>query len=517
MDTCSLLFLFSFLLFAIIIVIIFNEINGLRSSLGSKKKIIDHVNTNSHGPVFPQGSLGWPVIGETIEFISSAYSDHPESFMDKRRLMYGKVFKSHIFGTATIVSTDAEVNKIVLQSDPTAFVPFYPKTVRELMGKSSILLINGSLHRRFHGLVGSFLKSPLLKAQVVKDMHKYLSESMDQWSEDQPVLLQDISKTVAFKVLAKALISVEKGEELDELKKEFEQFIKGLMSLPVNFPGTQLHRSLQAKKKMVKQVEKIIDGKVRRAKNKEEDDVIAKDVVDVLLKVSSENLTHNLIANNMVDMMIPGHDSVPVLITLAVKFLSDSPSALHFLTEENMELKRLKELTGEPLYWNDYLSLPFTQKLAFQTASAPFASEPLAIPTATAPVRRSAARVSNLNPFASRPARVQLASCPPDQLQPQCVPDTRKTQLHPASRTTRVPDYKRPVRIIAARDPDCNSSRSTISCSRLQPQSVRVQASSCSARFQLAFLPSSRFILLVVRFQQSTKTKGKFEFQEHEN
>ncbi|KAH0904667.1 hypothetical protein HID58_044170 [Brassica napus] len=362
MDTCSLLFLFSFLLFAIIIVIIFNKINGLRSSLASKKKIIDHVNTNSHGPVFPQGSLGWPVIGETIEFISSAYSDHPESFMDKRRLMYGKVFKSHIFGTATIVSTDAEVNKIVLQSDPTAFVPFYPKTVRELMGKSSILLINGSLHRRFHGLVGSFLKSPLLKAQVVKDMHKYLSESMDQWSEDQPVLLQDISKTVAFKVLAKALISVEKGEELDELKKEFEQFIKGLMSLPVNFPGTQLHRSLQAKKKMVKQVEKIIDGKVRRAKNKEEDDVIAKDVVDVLLKVSSENLTHNLIANNMVDMMIPGHDSVPVLITLAVKFLSDSPSALHFLTEENMELKRLKELTGEPLYWNDYLSLPFTQK-----------------------------------------------------------------------------------------------------------------------------------------------------------
>ncbi|KAF2602923.1 hypothetical protein F2Q70_00027764 [Brassica cretica] len=74
-------------------------------------------------------------------------------------------------------------------------------------------------------------------------------------------------------------------------------------------------------------------------------------------------------------------------------------------------------------------------QLVFQTASAQFASQPLAIPTATAPVRRSAARVSNLDPFGSRSARVQLA-----------------------------------------------------------------------------FLPSSRFILLVVRFQQSTKTKGKFEF-----
>lgn len=128
------------------------------------------------------------------------------------------------------------------------------------------------------------------------------------------------------------MISVEKGEELEELKEEFEKFIAGLMSLPINFPGTQLHRSLQAKKKMVKQVERIIEDKIRRAKNKEEDDVIAEDVVDVLLKDSSEHLTHNLIATNMIDMMIPGHDSVPVLITLAVKFLSDSPAALHLIT-----------------------------------------------------------------------------------------------------------------------------------------------------------------------------------------
>ncbi|CAN8269379.1 unnamed protein product [Cochlearia groenlandica] len=367
MDISSSLLLLSFFFLIIILLIILNKINGLKSSQDSKTKLNDD---DHHVPKFPHGSLGWPVIGETIEFVSSAYSDHPESFMDKRRLLYGKVFKSHIFGTATIISTDAEVNKAVLQSDSTAFVPFYPKTVRELMGKSSILLINGSLHRRFHGLVGSFLKSPLLKAQIVRDMHKLLSESMDLWSQDKPVLIQEVSKTVAFKILAKALISVEKGEELEELKEEFEKFISGLMSLPINFLGTQLHRSLQSKKKMVKKVEKIIEEKIIKIANKKKEDqdgVIAKDVVDVLLKDTNEYLTHNLIANNMIDMMIPGHDSVPVLITLAVKFLSDSPSALHFLTEENLEMKRLKDMTGEPLYWNDYLSLPFTQKVITET------------------------------------------------------------------------------------------------------------------------------------------------------
>ncbi|GMP41588.1 LOW QUALITY PROTEIN: hypothetical protein CsSME_00011634 [Camellia sinensis var. sinensis] len=53
--------------------------------------------------------------------------------MDRRRHMYGKVFKSHLFGSPTIVSTDAEVSRFVLQSDGKAFVPSYPKSLTELM------------------------------------------------------------------------------------------------------------------------------------------------------------------------------------------------------------------------------------------------------------------------------------------------------------------------------------------------------------------------------------------------
>ncbi|KAL4355807.1 hypothetical protein AHAS_Ahas09G0023600 [Arachis hypogaea] len=139
------------------------------------------------------GSLGWPLIGETIQFLSSAYSHHPETFVDKRRHLYGKVFKSHIFGSPTIISTDADVNKFILQSDAKLFVPSYPKSVSELMGKSSILLVNGSLQRKIHGLVGSFFKS-----QITTDMHNYVQESMANWSEESPIYIQDETKKVSF-------------------------------------------------------------------------------------------------------------------------------------------------------------------------------------------------------------------------------------------------------------------------------------------------------------------------------
>ncbi|CAL0322072.1 unnamed protein product [Lupinus luteus] len=310
----------------------------------------------------PSGTLGLPFIGETIEFVSCAYSDCPERFMDKRRHKYGKVFKSHIFGNPTIVSTDADVNKFILQSDANVFVPSYPKSVTKLMGKSSILVINGSLQRRIHGLIGAFFKSQHLKAQITRDMQKYVQESMANWREDQPIYIQDETKNITFQVLVKALISLDPGEEMELLKKHFQEFISGLMSLPINFPGTKLYQSLQAKKKMVKLVQRTIESRRNSDTSK-----VPKDVVDVLLNDASEQLTDDLIADNMIDMMIPGEDSVPVLITLAIKYLSECPAALQQLTEENVKLQKLKDQLGESLCWSDYLSLPFTQTVITET------------------------------------------------------------------------------------------------------------------------------------------------------
>ncbi|XP_062091868.1 3-epi-6-deoxocathasterone 23-monooxygenase CYP90D1-like [Humulus lupulus] len=92
-----------------------------------------------------------------------------------------------------------------------------------------------------------------------------------------------------------------------------------------------------------------------------------RDAIDVLLNDTSGQLTDDLIAGNNIDMMIPGEDSVLVLLTLPVKYLSDCPAALQQLLEENIKLKRLKDQLREPLCWSDYLSLPFTQTVITET------------------------------------------------------------------------------------------------------------------------------------------------------
>lgn len=40
-------------------------------------------------------------------------------------------------------------------------------------------------------------------------------------------------------------MSVDPGEDLEFMKREFEEFIKGLICLPIKFPGTRLYKSLK--------------------------------------------------------------------------------------------------------------------------------------------------------------------------------------------------------------------------------------------------------------------------------
>ncbi|KAK5843752.1 3-epi-6-deoxocathasterone 23-monooxygenase CYP90C1 isoform X1 [Gossypium arboreum] len=328
------------------------------------------------GGVVPKGNLGWPFIGETLHFIASGYSSKPVSFMDKRKLLHGKVFKTHLLGTPIIVSTDPDVNKVVLQNHGNTFIPAYPKSITELLGEHSILQMNGHLQKRLHALIAGFLRSPQFKTRITAHIKSSVVSTLGSWQHMQVLLVQEETKKITFEVLVKVLMSVGPGEDLEFLKREFEEFIKGLICLPIKFPGTRLYKSLKAKERLLKVVKKIVEDRKLAMEEETDEKGMAKDAVDVLLRDSSEepssdqirqSLPLDFISGNIIEMMIPGEETVPMAMTLAVKFLSDCPVALQQLMEENRELKKQKKECGEDYSWTDYLSLPFTQNVISET------------------------------------------------------------------------------------------------------------------------------------------------------
>ncbi|KAJ8764508.1 hypothetical protein K2173_006248 [Erythroxylum novogranatense] len=326
----------------------------------------------------PEGNLGWPFIGETLDFIACGYTSRPASFMEKRKFLYGKVFKTNILGTPIIVSTDPQVNKAVLQNHAKSFVPAYPKSIRELMGDHSILQMSGNLHRRIHGIIARFLKSPELKSRITKDIENSVKNTLASWqhTNDHLIYVQNEVKKITFQVLVKVLISIGPGEDLEFLKTEFDEFIKGLICLPIKLPGTRLYKSLKAKQKMFKMVKKIVEERKRTMdkismEDKGSNNTVI-DAVDALLRDNDEAKERNplpldFITGNIIEMMIPGQETMPTAMTLAVKFLSGCPVALSQIRKENMELKRQKTRSCDEYSWTDYMSLTFTQNVISET------------------------------------------------------------------------------------------------------------------------------------------------------
>ncbi|XP_015576247.2 3-epi-6-deoxocathasterone 23-monooxygenase CYP90C1 [Ricinus communis] len=335
-----------------------SKVKGMKSKMGKKSEV-------------PKGNLGWPFLGETFDFIACGYTSQPVNFMEKRKSLYGKVFKTHILGTPIIVSTDPEVNKVVLQNHGNVFIPAYPKSIRELLGEFSILQVNGNLQKKLHAVIAGFLRSPQLKAVITKDIENSVKLTLASWRGMPLVLVQEQTKKITFQVLVKALMSIGPGNDLDFLKREFEEFIKGLICLPIKLPGTRLYKSLKAKEKLLKMVKKIVEQrKEAMEKCNDEANLRPNDILDVLLRDNVEGNDHkqsDFISSNIVEMMVPGEETVPMAMTLAVKFLSDCPVALKQMTEENMELKRQKTDTCDEYDWTDYMSLTFTQNVISET------------------------------------------------------------------------------------------------------------------------------------------------------
>ncbi|NP_001289920.1 3-epi-6-deoxocathasterone 23-monooxygenase-like [Camelina sativa] len=337
----------------------------------SKKKDGGDEQEEKKKGMIPKGSLGWPLIGETLNFIACGYSSQPVTFMEKRKSLYGKVFKTNIIGTPIIVSTDAEVNKVVLQNHGNIFVPAYPKSITELLGENSILSINGPHQKRLHTLISAFLRSPHLKDRITREIETSVCLTLASWAQLPLVHVQDEIKKMTFEILVKVLMSTAPGEDLDILKLEFEEFIKGLICIPIKFPGTRLYKSLKAKERLIKMVKKVVEERQVAAGTTASP---ANDVVDVLLRDVSDggdsekqSQPSDFVSGKIVEMMIPGEETMPTAMTLAVKFLSDNPVALAKLVEENMEMKRRKLESGEVYSWTDYMSLSFTQNVINET------------------------------------------------------------------------------------------------------------------------------------------------------
>ena len=151
--------------------------------------------------------------------------------------------------------------------------------------------------------------------------------------------------------------------ETEQLKKEYVTFMKGVVSAPLNFPGTAYRKALQvtilfwpqwtiiqsvllqslgfrvsclilsafsqSRSTILKFIEHKMEDRIQKMKEGRRENLEEDDLLGWVLKHS--NLSTEQILDLILSLLFAGHETSSVSIALAIYFLQSCPSAIQQL------------------------------------------------------------------------------------------------------------------------------------------------------------------------------------------
>ncbi|XP_024978333.1 cytochrome P450 85A1-like [Cynara cardunculus var. scolymus] len=304
----------------------------------------------------PPGTMGWPLFGETTDFLKQG-----PSFMKTQRARYGSVFKTHILGCPTIVSMDPEVNRFILMNEGKGFPPGYPQSMVYILGKSNIASVNGDAHKIMRGAFLSLVSPPIIRHQILPKTDAFMRTHLTNWTH-QTIDIQQKTKEMAFLSSLNQIAGIGSSPLSKEFMAEFMKLVLGTLSLPINIPFTNYHRGLQARKKIVRMLEELIEDR-RKSQEIHEDMLYSlMNGVDNRYKLSDEEIIDQIIT-----ILYSGFETVSTTSMMAIKYLHDHPRILEEFREEHRRIREKKK-AEDPLDWDDLKSMTFTRAVILETS-----------------------------------------------------------------------------------------------------------------------------------------------------
>ncbi|XP_050396659.1 cytochrome P450 26B1-like [Patella vulgata] len=204
----------------------------------------------------PPGSLGFPLVGETLSFIMSG-----AQFFKNRKKFYGNVFKTHLLGNPTIRVSGAKNVRKILLGENSLVTTYWPTSVRMLMGDGAISHAIGATHRmRRKALLKAFSHDAL--TSYVPIIQEVVQQFIQKWCREGYVFGYPECKRMAFKVACRVLVGFNMpAPEHQKLLTVFHVFLDNLFSLPFNLPGSGLSKGMKARKILLERIEECIQQK----------------------------------------------------------------------------------------------------------------------------------------------------------------------------------------------------------------------------------------------------------------
>jgi len=311
----------------------------------------------------PPGTFGWPLIGETLEFLGCQRKGNPRDFFDSRTQKYGNVFTTSLVGHSTVVFCSPEGNRFLFSNENKLVVNSWPSSVGNLF-RSSLITTVGDDAKRLRGILMTFLRPEALRKFVGRVDSMTKRHLAEHWIGKDEVTALPLLKRYTFSLACDLFASINNKDDLDRLWLHFMVFVKGVMQIPIDLPGTRYNKAKHAANAIRQQLGSIINERkiALEAGNASPE----QDLLSFLLSnvdEQGESLTDNEIQDNILLLLYAGHDTSSSTLTVLLKFLAENPHCYEEVLREQLNIAGSKE-AGQLLEWEDLQRMKYSWRVA---------------------------------------------------------------------------------------------------------------------------------------------------------
>ncbi|XP_038899676.1 taxadiene 5-alpha hydroxylase-like [Benincasa hispida] len=320
----------------------------------------------------PPGPLGVPFIGQSLSLLRAMRTNSAEQWLQKRVAKYGPVSKMTLFGKPTVFVHGAAANKaVVFLGEEGTVSNRQIESLKWILGERNLTELSGEDHKRVRGALVWFLRPQTLKSYVGKmdgEVRKHLNM---YWHGKKEVTVAPLMKTLTFDIICSLLFGIEEGPTRKSIIQCFKTMVDGIWSVPINLPFTRYNHSLKASAKAQQILKQLLKDKAQKMEEEEEEEKEDdKDLITYLLSIKNKDkeqaLSEEEIVHNTILLMIAGHDTTSILLTLMLRVLATNPTVYAAVLQEHEEIARSKE-SGEALTWEDVSKMKYTWRVAMET------------------------------------------------------------------------------------------------------------------------------------------------------
>nr|GMD37485.1 cytochrome P450 87A3-like [Ipomoea batatas] len=194
--------------------------------------------------LLPPGSMGFPIIGESIQFFTSHSLQGIPPFIQQRMARYGSLFRTSIVGQKVIVSTDPEINHFIFQQEGKLVNCWYTESAAQITGPEGFMVHHGESHKYLRNLALNLVGPENLKETLLTEMDQTARQHLDQWTALSKLDIKQATEIMLFKLAASKVLSYDEKKAM-ELRNYYKAFMEGFISFPLYVPGTSFYASMQ--------------------------------------------------------------------------------------------------------------------------------------------------------------------------------------------------------------------------------------------------------------------------------